>query len=229
MRCRTCRTPRAPSPRCPGGGRTTTAASASSPGTWTRTRRRRASFMSRKFDDDLEAFAADAVGQRSPGARRVVDRREVDAHRVAVVERPPSPSRRTCRGSGGSTPGRGCPCAGSRTASRLRAAHPGSDGAISRGAPGSAAPVDGISRTWTLAPAPVGLPAAQQLAVLDQTVQCLDRMEQRLGRRRATGRVHVDGNDLVDALDDRVVVEHAAARWRRRPSRCTHLGSIIWS
>ena len=32
----------------------------------------------------------------------------------------------------------------------------------------------------------------------------------RLGRRRATRRVHVDGHDLVDTLHDRIVVEHAA-------------------
>ena len=31
------------------------------------------------------------------------------------------------------------------------------------------------------------------------------------GPRRAAGEVHVDGDDVVDALDDRVVVEHAAA------------------
>ena len=55
-------------------------------------------------------------------------------------------------------------------------------------------------------------PAAHQLAVLDQLVQRLDGVEQRLGRRRATRRVDVDRHDLVDALDEGVVVEHPAGR-----------------
>ena len=54
---------------------------------------------------------------------------------------------------------------------------------------------------------------------LDLLVQRDDRVEQHLGPRRAAGQVDVDRDDVVDALDDRVVVEHAAASWRRRPSR----------
>ncbi len=46
--------------------------------------------------------------------------------------------------------------------------------------------------------------------VLDLVVQLEDRVDQHLGARRAAGEVHVDGYDVVDALDDRVVVEHAA-------------------
>ena len=41
-------------------------------------------------------------------------------------------------------------------------------------------------------------------------VQLDDRVEQHLGPRRAAGQVDVDRDDVVDALDDRVVVEHAA-------------------
>ena len=37
-----------------------------------------------------------------------------------------------------------------------------------------------------------------------------DRVEQHLGPRRTAGQVDVDRDDVVDALDDRVVVEHAA-------------------
>ncbi len=54
-------------------------------------------------------------------------------------------------------------------------------------------------------------PTLGQLAGTDLLVQGKDRMQQRLGPRRATGCIHVDRNNLVDALHDGVVVEHAAA------------------
>ncbi|CAM5605701.1 hypothetical protein SVIOM74S_05845 [Streptomyces violarus] len=41
-------------------------------------------------------------------------------------------------------------------------------------------------------------------------VELEDRVHQHLGPRRAAGEVDVDGDDVVDALDDGVVVEHAA-------------------
>ena len=53
--------------------------------------------------------------------------------------------------------------------------------------------------------------AAGELAVADLLVQRVDGVEQRLGAGRAPGRVHVDRHDLIDALHERVVVEHAAA------------------
>ena len=54
-------------------------------------------------------------------------------------------------------------------------------------------------------------PVAAELGVLDLVVQLEDRVDEHLRPRRAAGEVHVDGDDVVDALDDRVVVEHAAA------------------
>ena len=50
-----------------------------------------------------------------------------------------------------------------------------------------------------------------ELGVLDLVVQLEDRVDQHLRARRAAGEVHVDRDDVVDALDDRVVVEHPAA------------------
>ena len=58
-----------------------------------------------------------------------------------------------------------------------------------------------------------------ELAGLDLVVELEDRVDEHLRARRAAGEVHVDGDDVVDALDDRVVVEHAARATRRRPSR----------
>src|SRR4051794_21517809 len=49
-----------------------------------------------------------------------------------------------------------------------------------------------------------------ELAVLDLVVQLEDRVDEHLRPRRAPGEVHVHRDDVVDALDDRVVVEHAA-------------------
>ena len=69
------------------------------------------------------------------------------------------------------------------------------------------------SRCSTVMPAPAAgfVAASGELAVLDLVVQGQDGVHQRLGARRATRCVHVDGNDLVDALHECVVVEHAAA------------------
>src|SRR4051812_13157058 len=52
-----------------------------------------------------------------------------------------------------------------------------------------------------------GTLGAQRL-VLDLVVQLEDRVGEHLRPRRAAGEVHVDRDDVVDALDDRVVVEH---------------------
>ena len=65
---------------------------------------------------------------------------------------------------------------------------------------------------WTSAPAPVLGPPPQDLAGLDELAQVGDGVDERLGRGRAARRVDVDRHDLVDALHDGVVVEHAAAR-----------------
>ena len=50
-----------------------------------------------------------------------------------------------------------------------------------------------------------------ELRVLDLVVQLEDRVDEHLRPRRAAGQVDVDRDDVVDALHDRVVVEHAAA------------------
>ena len=56
----------------------------------------------------------------------------------------------------------------------------------------------------------LGRAVGAELGVLDLVVQLEDRVDQHLRARRAAGEVHVDRDDVVDALDDRVVVEHAA-------------------
>src|SRR5665213_3430558 len=46
----------------------------------------------------------------------------------------------------------------------------------------------------------------------DLHLQFEHRVEQPLGTRRATGQIHIHRHHLVNALDDRVVVEHPSAR-----------------
>src|SRR5262245_24867971 len=48
------------------------------------------------------------------------------------------------------------------------------------------------------------------LAVMDLVVEHQDAVHERLGPRGAARHVDVDGHDLVDALHERVVVEHPA-------------------
>src|SRR2546422_4308553 len=52
---------------------------------------------------------------------------------------------------------------------------------------------------------------AHDLTGTDELVQREDAVDEGLGTGGTSGHVDVDGNDLVDALDDGVVVEHAAA------------------
>ena len=54
--------------------------------------------------------------------------------------------------------------------------------------------------------------ALGDLARPDLLVEGQDGVEKGLGRRGAARGVDVDGDDLVDALDDGVIVEHAAGR-----------------
>src|SRR5829696_8404306 len=54
-------------------------------------------------------------------------------------------------------------------------------------------------------------PARAHVLVLDLLLQQQDALEQRLGTRRAAGHVDVDGDQLVDALGDRVAVPVGAA------------------
>src|SRR4051812_13973396 len=53
-------------------------------------------------------------------------------------------------------------------------------------------------------------PFRAERLVHDLVVQLQHRVDEHLRTRRAAGEVHVDGYDMVDALDDRVVVEHPA-------------------
>src|SRR5665213_4422245 len=76
------------------------------------------------------------------------------------------------------------------------------------------APTGGVCELgmyWCLCPRQDAAAAAGLDLLLDQ----VDGVEQAVGRRRAAGDVDVDRHDRVDALDDRVVVEHAAARGAR--------------
>src|SRR5438132_524018 len=52
----------------------------------------------------------------------------------------------------------------------------------------------------------VASPTSSHVFVLDALLQEHDAFEQRLGARRAARHVDVDGDDLVDALGDRVAV-----------------------
>src|SRR4029079_8992473 len=59
---------------------------------------------------------------------------------------------------------------------------------------------------------------ARQLAeplLIDLALQLDDAVDERLGARRAAGHEDVDGDDLIDPLHQRVVVEHAADRRAR--------------
>ena len=67
----------------------------------------------------------------------------------------------------------------------------------------------GVSSSWMRSSSRAAL---GDLAGPDRLVQREDGVHQGLGARRAARRVDVDGDDLVDALDDGVVVEHAAGR-----------------
>src|SRR5690606_11093284 len=82
--------------------------------------------------------------------------------------------------------------------------------------------LDDKARTLAALVSPAG-----ELAVTYVAVERVDGMDEGLRPRRAAGGVHVHGHDLVDALDDRVVVEHAAAgranAHRQHPLRLHHL------
>src|SRR5262245_31766624 len=57
-----------------------------------------------------------------------------------------------------------------------------------------------------------GLELAVELHPPDFLMQLDDAVDQRFGARRAARDIHVDRHDLVDALDDRIVIEHTGAR-----------------
>src|SRR5436190_14775091 len=74
---------------------------------------------------------------------------------------------------------------------------------------------------------PVTSPPTEVGPFLDLLLQLVDAVHERLGPRWAARHVHVDGQELVDALDNGVVVEHAGARGARAhrddPLRFEHL------
>src|SRR4051812_2661686 len=51
-----------------------------------------------------------------------------------------------------------------------------------------------------------------ELLLIDLALQLDDAVDERFGPRRATRHEDVHGDDLIDALHERVVVEHAADR-----------------
>src|SRR5690242_14625883 len=53
---------------------------------------------------------------------------------------------------------------------------------------------------------------SRQLLLIDLALQLHDAVDERFGARRAAGDVDVDRHDLIDALNERVVVEDAADR-----------------
>ena len=65
--------------------------------------------------------------------------------------------------------------------------------------------------------------------VLDALLQDHDRLEQRFGPRRATGHVHVDRDDLVDALGHRVrvPVRTTAVRARTHRDHVLRVGHLL--
>ncbi len=73
----------------------------------------------------------------------------------------------------------------------------------------------GLQRREPLVAAPLG----GHVLVLDALLEQHDTFEQRLGSGRATGDVHVDRDDLVDALGDRVAVPVRAATVGARSHR----------
>ena len=178
--------------------------------------------MSSRLTTTSKRSRRDPVGERPLHELEVVDGREVDTHRVPVVgerlheldvllarrmddelaERLGTAQPCTEHGSTRCSLGRPRRVdvrVSSRAHGHLLPSSTGTDGR------GDLLDVDVGAGAGRVAP-------PQQLAVLDLLVQRLDRVDQRLGRRRAAGCVHVDGHDLVDALHDRVVVEHAAGR-----------------
>ena len=72
-----------------------------------------------------------------------------------------------------------------------------------------------------------GGPLRAERLVHDLGVDLEDRVHQHLRARRAARQVHVHRHDVVDALHDRVVVEHAAGggadAHRQHPARLGHL------
>ena len=85
-RCRTCRTPRAPWPRCRGGGRTATGTVGSSSGTCTRRRTRSRSACEIRCTTTSKRSGSMPVGQVAAGVvGEVVDGGDVEAHVEAVV------------------------------------------------------------------------------------------------------------------------------------------------
>src|SRR5687767_656070 len=82
-----------------------------------------------------------------------------------------------------------------------------SRGASASGSPASAAGASVVSADDNrLTP-----PACGDVLVLDALLQQHDALEERLGPRRAAGHVHVDGDELVDALGHGVRVPVGAA------------------
>ena len=68
----------------------------------------------------------------------------------------------------------------------------------------------GVAASWRCSASASASIGGGRSEVADLVAQLEHRVDQHLRPRRAAGQVHVDRHDVVDALDDRVVVEHAA-------------------
>src|SRR6478672_8116663 len=73
----------------------------------------------------------------------------------------------------------------------------------------------GTSRRRVSTMAEASMESARRLRahalLIDLALELNDPVDERLGPRRAAWHEHVNRHDLIHALDDRVVVEHAAA------------------
>ena len=195
-------------------------------------------------DHDLEALGLDAGGQ--PARRlvgEVVDGGDVEAHEEAVVvAQRPHQVDELVAASGAAPAGprdqvTGAPC-DELAARRLGVGLGASSAASASSATVSVRPIGRRRAGSALAVAlldvdagagrrgrrRVSSPVADLLVQGDDGVDAASR-----GRAGSPGAYTSTGHDLVDALHDGVVVEHAAASTRTRPCEMTHLGSIIWS
>src|SRR3954470_4435172 len=114
------------------------------------------------------------------------------------------------------------PSPSSSVSSARRAVRCSSTGAASASASGAAVGVSSAGASAAVSSADdnrITLPPGGHVLVLDALLQEDDALEQRLGPRRAPGDVDVDGDDLVDALRDRVAVPIRSAAVRAAAHR----------
>ena len=189
----------------------------SSSGTCTRTRTRCRARQRQQHRDHLEALGPrPPVGSR-PGWVEVVHGGEVRQHLepgVAVTR----PRRRGTGRGRGTAPWRRRPTSNAPRRARRGPRCPAPVLSVVNAAfpIRTASGRSGAHPASFSAAAATGRTAAGDGSGADLLVQGEDGVEERLGARGAARCVHVDGDDLVHALDDGVVVEHAP-RGRAHP------------